>query len=588
MDGYTLGGTGRRLAYDSASRLTGFTRDDGTFDQSFMYDGLGRLTHWSGMEVSQSFSYDLTGNRTRLSVDAVDYTSTYSTASNRLLDSQFPVSFTYQYDASGNTTRDPLRQYTYDARSRLIQVTAGTVTTRFAYNSLGQRVWKSPSNGLARIFHYDLAGHLIAESSTTGEVLREYVYLGDMPVAMISNDHDDDGIPDARDNCILDANPDQRDTSGGGIGNICNGDANGDGVVNQADLSLVITLVHKPGASNPAAAKRADMNGDGVLNYQDEALVAQWMRKRGVPGPSGLRGQSTGPEIFYIHFDQIGTPRMLVDSAGKSRWRWDQADPFGLEPPDEKAQGDSIALPFNLRFPGQYYDRETGLHHNYFRDYDPTTGRYIQSDPIGLRASMNTYTYANANPLAYYDPYGLWTLGDPLPQGLVDFSGGFGDSLSCGVTAYVRNSLEIGSVNKCNASYRAGEATDIVFEVGTLGLSAGLKALAANASRKAVRDTARPFLNAFREANGLEGGFVHHSNPLFGHPGGTASMFPTGGLPAWINSGSWNLEWFADLASHNAAHQQLKQLENAFGAMVNPPTTGIRATRDIADACGCQ
>jgi len=51
-----------------------------------------------------------------------------------------------------------------------------------------------------------------------------------------------------------------------------------------------------------------------------------------------------------------------------------------------------------LRFPGQQYDAATALHYNYLRDYDPTLGRYIESDPIGLKAGFNTYSYAAGNP----------------------------------------------------------------------------------------------------------------------------------------------------------------------------------------------
>jgi RHS repeat-associated protein len=66
----------------------------------------------------------------------------------------------------------------------------------------------------------------------------------------------------------------------------------------------------------------------------------------------------------------------------------------------------AAVVTYNLRFPGQYYQAETGLHYNYFRDYDPQTGRYLQSDPIGLRAGINTYSYVSNDPLGLVDPFG--------------------------------------------------------------------------------------------------------------------------------------------------------------------------------------
>lgn len=65
------------------------------------------------------------------------------------------------------------------------------------------------------------------------------------------------------------------------------------------------------------------------------------------------------------------------------------------------------AFAYNLRFPGQYFDQETGKHYNNFRDYDPGIGRYIESDPIGLKGGINTFAYANSAPVTLFDFLGL-------------------------------------------------------------------------------------------------------------------------------------------------------------------------------------
>jgi RHS repeat-associated protein len=83
--------------------------------------------------------------------------------------------------------------------------------------------------------------------------------------------------------------------------------------------------------------------------------------------------------------------------------------PYGSAVVDEDPDGDGTAVTFNIRFPGQYFDAKTGLHYNYFRDYDPTSGRYIESDPVGLEGGVNTYAYVGNNPLTRIDPYGLWS-----------------------------------------------------------------------------------------------------------------------------------------------------------------------------------
>jgi len=88
-------------------------------------------------------------------------------------------------------------------------------------------------------------------------------------------------------------------------------------------------------------------------------------------------------------------------------WRWDQQEPFGDSAPNEDPDGDSVAFSFSMRFPGQYADAESGLHYNYFRDYDPGLGRFGESDPVGLEGDLNTYAYVGASPLRYVDLFGL-------------------------------------------------------------------------------------------------------------------------------------------------------------------------------------
>ena len=74
--------------------------------------------------------------------------------------------------------------------------------------------------------------------------------------------------------------------------------------------------------------------------------------------------------------------------------------------PDENPSGlGAFELP--LRLPGQYFDKETNLHYNYYRDYDPNIGGYKESDLIGLEGGLNTYAYVRGNPMTYFDPDGL-------------------------------------------------------------------------------------------------------------------------------------------------------------------------------------
>jgi len=109
---------------------------------------------------------------------------------------------------------------------------------------------------------------------------------------------------------------------------------------------------------------------------------------------------------YSVNPDHLGAPLTVTDANGALAWRWDR-DPYGDVQPNQNPSKLGLFV-YNLRLPGQYYDSETGLHYNYFRDYNPKTGRYVQADPIGLAAGINPYFYVEGDPVSYYDPRGTF------------------------------------------------------------------------------------------------------------------------------------------------------------------------------------
>jgi RHS repeat-associated protein len=110
----------------------------------------------------------------------------------------------------------------------------------------------------------------------------------------------------------------------------------------------------------------------------------------------------TTPTVLYLHSDHLNTPQKATNQNQQVVWS-SNTDPFG-RPLSTPGTNDIFT-----RFPGQMWDAESGLHYNYFRDYDPAIGRYIQSDPIGLGDGVNTYAYVGGNPISNFDFYGLDT-----------------------------------------------------------------------------------------------------------------------------------------------------------------------------------
>ena len=105
-----------------------------------------------------------------------------------------------------------------------------------------------------------------------------------------------------------------------------------------------------------------------------------------------------GGVVYFVRSDHIGKPVFATDGAGAKVWEATYL-PFG-------GVHTSSGSPIALRFPGQWFQSESGLHQNWMRDYDPTTGRYIQADPLGLTPGPSLYGYAGQNPMRYTDPTG--------------------------------------------------------------------------------------------------------------------------------------------------------------------------------------
>lgn len=311
----------RTASFDAAGRITAIEDSAAGPNQwQFSYDALDRLDGAENASTSGptaglklGWSYDDNGNRvseTRATGIAPAISTAYSidALSNRL---NQVGTLQRSYDAVGNTLNDGSTQSQYSSRNRLIQTTKAGQTTIYTYNAFGERIRKIVG-GVETQFVYDGKGHILGEYDNVGQLISEYVWLNDVPVAVI-----------------------------------------------------------KP-----------------------QSYI------------SSHQGQSASTvAVFYIEPDHLDTPRAVLNSADQIVWRWDSA-PFGDTLANEQPTASLTSFRFNLRRPGQQFDSETGLHYNYYRDYEPGVGRFVQSDPMGIDDGPDTYSYVDSNPLGAFDPDG--------------------------------------------------------------------------------------------------------------------------------------------------------------------------------------
>ncbi|WP_206175545.1 RHS repeat-associated core domain-containing protein [Variovorax sp. RKNM96] len=367
--------------YDAASRITSLTQNlyrpadaDPTHSTigsanvtwTVGYNSVGRITGFNATGNTAGFGYDANGNRlssTRvLGGLSTSRTYTVGATSNRLsgftqsINGASNTSVTYGYNANGDLLGDGLRSYTYDAEGRLAASTTGATdtspTTRYAHNALGQRVFKTeplypPSQGDENDpgFMQSLIAFFtkLWTPSTTQAEQLGYAYV-----------YDEQG-----------------------------------------------TLIAEVGSGGTQSAGQA-----------------QYIYLPTANGPMPIAAVIDGA-TYAVHSDHLNTPRKLTNASGQAVWQWSYSA-FGedkptvaknrfanLEVTPNPGTTNIAEVKFNLRYPGQYADEESGLFYNGFRTYVPTIGRYTQGDPIGLEGGWNRFGYVDASALNYFDPDAL-------------------------------------------------------------------------------------------------------------------------------------------------------------------------------------
>jgi RHS repeat-associated protein len=315
------------------------------------YDGLLRLKDLNVIDPGQSqvmsyqYNYDLTNNLVAKATEAGATSYSYDR-----LDRLTGAAYT------GSTQIN--EAYTYDAVAN--RLTDTKTTGALSYNANNQLTAAGSVS-----YSYDANGNTInqTDSATTGNT-RNYVY----------------------------------DTS--------------DRLIQVRDANNTLIAVYSYDPFGRRLSKDSGTQKTFYL-YNEEGLIAEADATGQVTKSYGYAPNSTymtnplfmktGANYYYYQNDHLGTPQKLVTQSGQVVWSATY-DAFG-----SATVGAGYTLTNNLRLPGQYYDAETGMHYNWMRYYDPKTGRYVTSDPIGLAGGVNLYTYVGGNPVSWVDPLGLKT-----------------------------------------------------------------------------------------------------------------------------------------------------------------------------------
>ena len=337
------------------------------YAQRLQYDQAGQIigitrTDGDAKKITERYDYDDQGHLNQAITDTENTTWTYDNIGNR-----------QTIDANGIRTEKSKLTY-QPGSNRLTEVDQGNRKTRYEYDRAG-----NPIRIGADANTYGVDGRL-QQVKRAGKVIAQYAY-------------NDGGERIAK--TVTDRYGGEETTYFLYQQNKLDTEINSSGEITAHYIYIghipVIKLAYASSGSKKIDAKRD-------VNFVDKQ-IKKWFR-------NGASQSSS--EIYAIHADHLGTPRSMTNYAKKEVWRANY-DAFGAS----RILLNEIEL--NLRFPGQYFDEETGMHYNYFRDYDPSLGRYLQSDPIGLGGGINTYLYALGNPASLIDTLGLELTSVTLP-----------------------------------------------------------------------------------------------------------------------------------------------------------------------------
>ena len=428
---------------------------------AYNYDAYDRLTSAVSTADSIAYTYDNVGNRLSRTINSRIETGTFEVGSNRITgygDTQ------YILDENGNTSslsinQSPGKTYVYSSHDRLVEViddqTSQTIAS-YRYDALGQRVTKTTQNESTK-FLYGPNGELLVVTDGAGTVLHEYVYLNGQ--AIVDLDEAQNGPPPATTGEIIIDNSEAHVVGANWQTKSNSAANNGTYLQNRKRVDRGVYWYIDPpgfqGGSHDVFVKWLQPDGEGISTSYDVRVngepthrvivrhdehnrgdwvllgnfdfapagggLGQYVSLTGFNNSFGFEGTFLEADavkivptivpdgyidLKFIHNDHLGTPQFATDSSTQIVWSASYK-PFGEAAVDEDPDGDGTEYSLNIRFPGQYYDAESGLHYNYFRDYDPGIGRYVESDPIGLDGGLNTFVYAGSNPLKHSDFFGL-------------------------------------------------------------------------------------------------------------------------------------------------------------------------------------